>query len=170
MNGVLISFLRIPPFVATLGSLGMAQGLALIASDGQSVTDIPKGLQAIYTTQIILIPLPVWIVALAYLAHHVLLYRTPFGTYIFALGGNREALAFSGVPWRFYLLLVYVLSGAMAGLGGLLLTARLASGHQLRNSASNSTLSLPSLLAEPLSIAVTVGSQGLYWVSLASGS
>jgi ribose transport system permease protein len=124
-----VAALRIPPFVATLGTLGMAQGLGLLVSDGQSVTGIPASVQFLYGGRWLGLPLPLWIMAAAYVAHHVLLYRTAFGAYIFALGGNREALTFAGVPWRPILGLVYVLSGAMAGLAGLMMTARLSAGH-----------------------------------------
>jgi len=72
---------------------------------------------------------PLLILVASYLAMHVLLYRTAFGTYVFALGGNREALALAGVPWRLMLLLVYVLAGGMAGLAGLLMAGRLNAGH-----------------------------------------
>ena len=129
VNGLLVARLRIPPFVATLGTLGAAQSLGLLVSDGQSVTGIPQAVQALYDGRWLGVPLPLWLMAAAYVAHHLLLYRTPFGARVFALGGNREALAFAGIPWRRDLALVYVLSGAMAGFAGLALTARLSAGH-----------------------------------------
>lgn len=128
-NGLLVAYPGIPPFVATLGTLGVAQGLALVVSDGQSVVGIPRPVRAIYSGDVLGLPNPVLIAAAAYAAFHVLLYRTRFGTYVVALGGNRDALALAGVAWRRVLVLVYVLCGAMAGLAGLLMTARMSAGH-----------------------------------------
>jgi ribose transport system permease protein len=73
--------------------------------------------------------LPVLIAVASYLVFHGLLYHTRFGTYIFALGGNREALKYAGVSPQRMLILVYALGGAMVGLAGLLMTARMNSGH-----------------------------------------
>jgi ribose transport system permease protein len=129
LNGVLVAWLEIPPFVATLGTLGIAQGLALLVSDGQSITDVPDSIPFVYGGHLLGVPVPLLILVVSYLAMHALLYRTAFGTYIFALGGNREALALAGVPWRRMLLLVYMLAGGMAGLAGLLMAGRLSAGH-----------------------------------------
>jgi ribose transport system permease protein len=128
-NGYLVAVLNIPPFVATLGTLGMAQGLALIASDSQSVVGIPRSVSDIYLAAPFGIPLPVIIGAVAYLVFHGLLYHTRFGTYIFALGGNREALTYAGLSPTRLLIAVYAISGAMAGFAGLLMTARMNAGH-----------------------------------------
>jgi ribose transport system permease protein len=128
-NGYLVAVLNIPPFVATLGTLGMAQGLALIASDSQSVVGIPRSVSDIYLAAPLGVPLPIIIGAVAYLVFHALLYHTRFGTYIFALGGNREALTYAGLSPTRLLVAVYAISGAMAGFAGLLMTARMNAGH-----------------------------------------
>ena len=96
-NGVLIAVFDIPPFITTLGTLGIAQGLSLLVTDGQSVVGIPRSIENIYSGTAAGIPLPVIIAALAYALTHVLLYHTRFGTYVFALGGNREALKVAGI-------------------------------------------------------------------------
>ena len=129
MNGYLVAWLNIPPFVATLGTLGMAQGLALIASDGQSIVGVPRSVSDVYLAAPFGLPLPIIISAFAYLVFHGLLYHTRFGTYIFALGGNREALAYAGLSPVKLLIAVYAISGAMAGVAGLLMTARMNAGH-----------------------------------------
>src|ERR1019366_7071694 len=92
LNGVLVAWMAIPPFVATLGTLGAAQGLALIVSDGQSVVGVPPSIQFIYSGKVSGVPMPIVLGGAAYLFFHVLLYHTRFGTYVPALGGNREAL------------------------------------------------------------------------------
>jgi ribose transport system permease protein len=128
-NGMLIAVLDIPPFITTLGTLGIAQGLSLLVTDGQSVVGIPRSIQNIYSGTVIGIPLPVIIAALAYFGTHALLYYTRFGTYVFALGGNREALKVAGISVRSVLIRAYVFGGLMAGFAALLMTARLNSAH-----------------------------------------
>jgi ribose transport system permease protein len=128
-NGILVSILDIPPFIATLGTLGIAQGLSLLATDGQSVVGIPRSIDRIYSGALAGIPLPIVIATLAYGATHVLLYHTRFGAYISALGGNREALKIAGISVRGTLILVYLFGGLMAGFAALLMTARLNSAH-----------------------------------------
>lgn len=129
VNGLLVSSLRIPPFVATLGTLGVAQGLALIVSDGQSVVGIPRFVRLVYSGETAGIPNPILIGAAFYALFHVLLYHTKFGVYIRALGGNRDALTLAGVKWQRMLVAVYMLGGAMAGFAALLMTARMNAGH-----------------------------------------
>ena len=128
-NGWLISVVGIPPFVATLGTLGIAQGLCLIVSDGQSVVGIPRAVRDIYSATLAGLPVPVVVALIAYAAFHVLLYHTRFGTYIFALGGNREALRYAGLSPTKWLIAVYSIGGLMAGIAGLLMTARMNAGH-----------------------------------------
>jgi ribose transport system permease protein len=129
LNGSLIAFLGIPPFIVTLGTLGVAQGLSLVVTDGQSIVGIPAAIEQLYSTSFLSVPLPVIISALAYLLIYALLYHTRFGTYIFALGGNREALRLAGVSDRAVLVAVYALGGLMVGFAALLMTARMNAAH-----------------------------------------
>lgn len=129
VNGWLIAILEIPPFVATLGTLGMAQGLSLIVSDGQSVVGIPQSVRGIYSATLLGMPVPVLAALATYAVFHSLLYHTRFGTYVFALGGNRDALRYAGFSPNRLLIAVYVLGGIMAGIAGLLMTARMNAGH-----------------------------------------
>jgi ribose transport system permease protein len=129
VNGWLVAILGIPPFVATLGTLGMAQGLSLIVSDGQSVVGMPRAIRDIYSGTIAAIPLPILMAVAAYVVFHLLLYHTRLGTFVFALGGNRDALRFAGIKVERVLIVVYAIGGAMAGLAGVLMTARMNAGH-----------------------------------------
>src|SRR5262249_36570828 len=115
--------------IATLGTLGVAQGLSLVVTDGQSIVGIPRSIQQVYSSDLLGLPLPILIAALAYGLFHLLLYRTRFGTYIFALGGNREALKLAGVSDLKMLVAVYALGGLMAGFAALMLTARISAAH-----------------------------------------
>jgi len=129
VNGCLVSLLDIPPFIATLGTLGIAQGLALVVTDGQSIVGLPRSIEVIYAGTLAGIPAPIAIGALAYAGAHLLLYHTRFGTYVFALGGNREALRLAGVSDRLVLVAVYGFAGLAAGFAALLLTARISAAH-----------------------------------------
>jgi ribose transport system permease protein len=128
-NGWMIASLGIPPFVVTLGTLGVAQGLAVVVTDAQSVTGVGDNIVWFYSGAIAGIPAPILLAAVVYAVFHLLLYHTRFGTYVFALGGNPDSLRLAGVNANRYLILVYALGGAMAGLAALLLTARMSAGH-----------------------------------------
>jgi len=128
-NGALVTFAGLPPFIATLGTLGIAQGLALVTTDGQSVVGLPAAIEHVYSGALAGIPYPILIAAAAYAVTHVLLYRSRLGIAVFALGGNREALRLAGVSDRAMLVAVYAFGGLMAGFAALLMTARLNSAH-----------------------------------------
>lgn len=129
LNGILIARLGLPPFVVTLGSFGMAQGLALVLTEGSSIPGLGPGVQYFNDGVILGIPVPIVLTAIAFLAVYAILYYTKFGTYVFALGGNEEALALAGVRTRLYKTGVYVLGGALAGVGALVMTARMNAAH-----------------------------------------
>jgi len=128
-NGVLVVSLGIPPFVATLGVLGAAQGIALVLTNGQSIVGIGTTLPGIYASRLLGLPFSIVIAAVVYAAFHLLLYRTRLGTYVFAIGGNREALVLAGVPADRFHVLIYAIGGLMAGAAAFLLTGRMSSGH-----------------------------------------
>ena len=128
-NGLLVVPLGMPPFVATLGMLGVAQGIALVLTDGQSVVGIGSALPAIYSSRWAGVPFSIVLAIGAYVVFHLLLYHTRAGTYVFAIGGNREALILAGVPANRYHVFIYALGGLMAGVGAFLLTGRMSGGH-----------------------------------------
>jgi ribose transport system permease protein len=129
INGTLIAWLRLPPFVVTLGTMGMAQGLALILSGGQSITGIGTLIPALYNNSVLGVPAPLLFAAVVYLLCHVLMYRSRVGIYARAIGGNPEALRFAGISLRVWLIGIYTFAGAMFGLGAVLLTARMSTAH-----------------------------------------
>jgi ribose transport system permease protein len=105
--------------------------VALVLTGGHSVTGIGRTLPDLYAGTWLGIPFSIVVAAGVYLAFHLLLYHTRFGTYVFALGGNREALTLAGVRTDAYHVGVYVLGGAMAGFAALLLTGRMSAGHPI---------------------------------------
>ena len=130
-NGLLVVKLGLPPFVATLGTLGIAQGIALVMTNGETVVGIGSALPGLYASKLAGIPFSILVATLMYAVFHFLLYRTRFGNYVFALGGNREALVLAGVPASLFHVSVYALGGLMAGFAALLLTGRMNSGHPI---------------------------------------
>jgi ribose transport system permease protein len=128
-SGGLVAFFKIPPFITTLGMMLVASGMAYIIAEGQSIYEIPdtftrlgRGADVFGIPNAVLLMLGVYVLA------HVLMSRTALGRYIYAVGGNVEAARLSGVRVRRVLLFVYVVSGAMAGLGGILVASQLKSG------------------------------------------
>ena len=129
LNGVLIAWLELPPFVATLGTLGVAQGLALVLAEGRSTSGVGDGLATLWNGAVMGLPVPLLFAAAAWGLFHVLLHHTRFGVAVIALGGNREALKLAGMNERGSLIAVYALGGLFVGLAALLLGARLGGGH-----------------------------------------
>jgi ribose transport system permease protein len=129
VNGTLIAWLALPPFVVTLGTMGVAQGLALLMSGGQSMTDIGTVIPAIYNGAVGGVPAPIVIAVVAYGLHHLLMYRSRMGIYARAIGGNPEALRFAGISARAWLIGIYTFAGAMFGVAAVLLTSRMSTAH-----------------------------------------
>lgn len=129
VNGLLVANFELPPFVVTLGTLGAAQGLALVVAEDRTTMGVAEGVRLLWEGQWLGLPLPVWLALLVWAAIHLLLNHSRFGARIVALGGNREALRFAGIPVRGSLITVYVIAGACVGLAALLLTGRINGGH-----------------------------------------
>jgi len=138
VNGLLITRLRITPFIVTLGTLSVVRGLTLIYSAGRPVFGFPKTFSQTIAGDVGPIPMPVIIAsAMALLSWFVLRY-TRLGEYAYAIGGNEEATRLSGVAVDRYKVAIYMLCGLFAAVAGVMLTARLraaepnaASGYEL---------------------------------------
>jgi ribose transport system permease protein len=124
-NGTLIAKLGLPPFVVTLGTLGIAHGIALALTDGNAVVVNTPAVSRLYAWSVLAIPFPAIFALLTYAVTHVLLYHTKFGTYVFAIGGNRDALLLAGIKARAFHVAIYVFGGLMVGLAALLLVGRM---------------------------------------------
>jgi len=131
INGALITFGRLPPFIATLGMMSMARGAALLTTQGRPVSGFSVGFRWIANGQVLGIPAAVLLMLAVYAAAHFVLRRTKFGRYIFAIGGNEEAALLSGVPVRVYKIAIYAAAGLLAALSGVVLTARLNSAQPI---------------------------------------
>lgn len=131
VNGLLITFGKLPPFISTLGMMSVARGAALLFTDGRPISGFSAGFRSFATGEIFLIPAPVIIMAVVYFVAHFVLTRTKLGRYTYAIGGNEEAAVLSGVNVKLYKAMVYGLSGLMSGLAAVILTARLNSAQPI---------------------------------------
>ncbi|MGE3702272.1 MAG: ABC transporter permease [Hyphomicrobiaceae bacterium] len=129
VNGALIAYLDLPAFIVTLGTFGIAQSIATVLTEGNSVTGLPDYVRWFNDGVFLGLPVPIWATALAFAVTYILLYRTKFGRYTFAIGNNRHALILSGSRARYYQLLVYVYAGVLTALASFIMTARLNSAH-----------------------------------------
>ncbi len=129
INGLLISYGNIMPFVATLGTMYLFRGISLIITNGQAIWNLPDRFIEIGTGYALGIPIPVIITFLIYLAGYLLLRRFTFGRHTLAIGGDEEAARLCGVAVRRVKLLTYGFCGLMSGAAGVVLAARLGSGQ-----------------------------------------
>lgn len=125
MNGLIIAFGRLPPFIMTLGMMSVARGAALLVTDGRPISGFEAGFRSIATGRVLGVPAPILLTLAIYLVAHFVLARTRFGRYVYGIGGNEEATRLSGVNVRFHKTMVYVVSGATSAIAAILLTARL---------------------------------------------
>ncbi|MBN2412492.1 ABC transporter permease [candidate division KSB1 bacterium] len=130
LAGVLIAWGRIPPFIATLGIMGIARGAALLVSGAVSVTGLPDRFNLIAQYRVFgVIPLPVIFVIVLAVIFHVVLTKTVFGRHIFAIGNNPDAARLSGVEVAKRLFSLYIINGILCGFAGILLASRLSTGQ-----------------------------------------
>jgi len=128
-NGALVAYAGMPPFLVTLGVYGIAQSLAMVLTEGNSVTGLPEAVRWFNEGAWLGVPVPILAMAAVFAVTWLLLYRTRFGRYVFAIGGNRRALELAGVPVRAWLVAVYAYAGLLAALASFITTARMNAAH-----------------------------------------
>ena len=129
-NGVAVAALRIPPFIVTLGAMGVYRGVALLVTDGKAVVGLPQSFGYLAEGNLFgLFPVPLLLVVLVALATHFLLSSTRPGRYCYAIGSNVEAARYAGVRVSHYQIMFYVILGALTGLAGAIESARLVTGQ-----------------------------------------
>ena len=130
ISGFLISAGKLPPFISTLGMMGIARGLALIITEGVPIFGLPDSFSIIGNGRIAsIIPIPVIITLFLAVIGHIILTRTPFGRYSYAIGSNFEAARLSGIRTTRNLIYIYLLGGFLSGFAGILLASRLSTGQ-----------------------------------------
>lgn len=131
VNGLLITYGKLPPFISTLGMMSVARGAALLYTQGRPISGFSEEFRFLATGEILSIPMPVIIMALVYLIAHFILSRSKLGRYTYAMGGNEEATLLSGINVKFYKTVVYGLCGLLSGVAAIILTARLNSAQPI---------------------------------------
>lgn len=128
-NGLTITRFKVPPFVATLAMLTIARGLTMLLTGGFPITGFSNEMAFIGTGWFLGVPMPVWISAVVVFMAVVLTKKTRLGRHIYAVGGNETAAELSGLKIKRIKLIVYTIAGALAGIGGILVTSRLDSAQ-----------------------------------------
>ncbi|HVS90430.1 MAG TPA: hypothetical protein VHE59_00255 [Mucilaginibacter sp.] len=124
-NGWTITRFKVPPFVATLAMLTIARGLTMLWTKGFPITGLGRKFSFLGTGWFLGIPLPVWISGIVVVAAMIITNKTRLGRYIYAIGGNENAARLSGININYIKLAVYTIAGALAAVGGLIITSRL---------------------------------------------
>ena len=128
INGMFVAKWRMPAFVVTLGMLSMARGFTFLSTDGMPVPRIDERFLVVGQGVFLKVPVPVWIFLGVFALAWMTLYKTRYGRYIYAVGGNEKSAKISGINTRLVLFTVYVISGLLSALGGIILTARTTAG------------------------------------------
>jgi len=128
VNGFLVAKVNVPPFIATLGMLAIASGLAYVVGGGAPINGLPSEFGRIANTEILGLQIPVLVMIAGILVLAMVMRRTSYGMRIYAVGGNPVAAQIAGVKTGRILFSVYALSGLLAGLSGVMLASRVISG------------------------------------------
>jgi ribose transport system permease protein len=127
-NGALGAYGKLPPFIVTLGMLGIARGAVLVLTDASTVQPLPDAFGEIANGNLLGLPNLLWLFALVVVTTAFVLRRTVFGRYIYAVGSNPESARLAGVPVTKVLVSVYAIGGLLAAVGGVLFMSRLNAG------------------------------------------
>lgn len=128
VNGAVIAYGKVPAFIMTLGMLSFARGLAYLYTGGTPIQIHNQVFSAIGNGYFLGIPIPVYIYLALMIIFSFILKKTPFGRSIYAIGSNQKAAKIAGVPVNKFLLIAYIISGMLAGVGGLLYASQLGLG------------------------------------------
>ena len=162
VNGLVVSYLNVTPFVATLGMLTIASGLAYVIGQGAPINGLPEKWGDIANSKFLGFQTPVYVMIAGFVILAIVMSRTSFGLRIYAVGGNRTASEVAGVNTRRILLSVYCISGTLAGISGVILSSRVISGPP--NLGVGYELS--AIAAVVIGGASLVGGRGTIWGSL----
>ncbi|MFF8024950.1 ABC transporter permease [Streptomyces sp. NPDC007896] len=159
INGALVAWLNVPPFVATLGMLTAASGMAYVIGDGAPINGLPANFNQIAGTRILGLQLPVVVMIVGIVVLAVVMRFTAYGMRVYAVGGNRVAAELAGIKAHRVLFSVYALSGLLAGLSGVMLASRVLSGPPTLGSGYE----LDAIAAVVIGGASLMGGRGTIW-------
>lgn len=126
VNGFVITYMKLPPFVATLGTTGIFRGTALLITNGLPISQLPENVRTIGQGSILFIPNPVLIMIIVATAFHIILTYTMYGRSLYAIGSNYEAARLSGLAVKINSIVTYTLEGLLAAVAGIILLGRLS--------------------------------------------
>ena len=129
VNGLLVTQGGMAPFIATLGMLSVARGLVYIVTGSVAVAGAPQEFKLLGQGKLGALPIPILALFVVAVTGHFVLTRTKLGRYAYAMGSNIEAARLSGIPVKRYLTIVYIISGVLAGFGGMIAASRVNSGQ-----------------------------------------
>ena len=159
VNGSLVAFFRLAPFIATLGMMTAARGLALIYSGGRPVSRLEPDYNWFGQGEILGIPTPIWLLVIVAIGTQYFLSRRKTGRYVYAIGSNEEAVQLAGINVKRVKLRIYIFSGLLAGLGGVILSGRIGSG----NPTLGVGIELDAIAAAVIGGASLAGGIGTVW-------
>lgn len=165
LNGWLVIKAGVAPFIATLGTLYIARGAALLLSGGKTFPNLAAnhpGFSAIGQASLVAISVPVWIVAFLFAFASLIAERTPLGRHIYAVGGNERAARLAGIPVARVKLLTYIFSGICASVVGLVIASQLEAAHP----ATGESFELNAIAAVVLGGTSLMGGRGSILYSL----
>ena len=162
-NGIAVGKLGIPPFIATLGMMGIARGFALIVTEGIPVFNLAPGFEVLGQGRVAgIIPVPTLTTLATYAVGYLILSRTRLGRYTYSIGSNLQATLFSGVNVSRYLILIYTVSGLTTAIAGLTEASRIGSGQP----AGGAGYELDSIAAVVIGGTSLFGGEGNLFASL----
>ena len=163
VNGVLVAYFKVPAFVATLGSLYVARGVALLMTNGLTFNNLTgredlgnTGFEWLGFNRLWGVPISIFVMAVVAIVAHITLTRTSFGRWLYATGGNANAAELSGVPVKSVQIWVYVLSGICAAIAGIVLSSQLTSAGP----TAGTTYELTAIAAVVVGGASLMGGRG----------
>lgn len=156
VNGMIVTKLKVPSFIATLGMLVIAHGIALALTDGAVIGQLPEGVGAIASDRFLGIRWLIWITIAVFVILLLVNVRTSFGVKVLSVGGNREAARLSGISPDRVTFLCFVIVGVTVGIAGVALTSRVQSGQP----NAGSLLALTSIAAVIVGGTSLVGGRG----------
>ena len=163
VNGVLVAFFKVPAFVATLGTLYVARGAALLMTNGLTFNNLSgrpdignTGFEWLGFNRLWGIPISIFVLTVVAVSVHLLLVRTAFGRWLYSTGGNASAAELSGVPVKRVIVSVYVISGMCAAIAGIVLSSQLTSAGP----TAGTTYELTAIAAVVVGGASLMGGRG----------
>ncbi|MCL2785092.1 MAG: ABC transporter permease [Propionibacteriaceae bacterium] len=156
-NGVIVHYAKLPPFIVTFSTFGIAASIPKIMTGAQSVSVKDPFFAVIGRGSILGVPMPVVLLAIAFITFTFILRRTPLGVHIYSVGGNAETSRLSGISIPRVTITVYAMSGLCAAFGGLITTSRLMVGYPVAGSGNELFYSIASAVVGGVSLFGGIG-------------